>query len=1007
MPCTRRRRLLGLLAGICWWLLNATAQSGPYSFEHYGTEQGLSHDETTCLLKDREGFLWVGTVAGLNRFDGRFFRTFMPVKGDSTSLPSESITGLSQDPMGRIWVSTNRGLCWYDAATGAFHQLNPAALPTISFQYLQMSKLSFDRHGQAWFVAGEYLVRLDLKTLSCALFPLPGQISVAPQVLVDREGFCWVSANYNVLRFDPQRKTFQLIVGREAKDPALRVDAGSLNEDAQGRVWISSWGKGLFYFDPVSDKVIDYSDGPRISTCFLRQNNPGGPSDFWVGGGVYGLYIFHVATGEATELKQNPYEPLSHNGSMAFDILQEKQTGIIWVATEKGLEKYDPYSVRFQRIRLPVEADLNQFSFVSSFLRDRNDPSGDTYWIGAWGSGLFRWNRHTNTFKRFKHPEQLFSNEVFDVAQLRDGRLAFALFGGVQFFDPRTGGSRFLTGFMKTPLRNNKVLAIQEDTAGTLWIGTNYDGLFRYDPRREEIRKIVFADSLQHENGAHRVTQLLEDRTHRIWISTFNGIYRYDPATDRCRRMEMGFPLYYVAEDLCLDKSGAVVWAATRSGLFKIDTSGYLSAVYGNERGLTTDQVYRVRQDQQGNLWIGTNQGLYEIDPRTDSLENFDKSDGLFSNTMHDGFELLPDGELFLGFQNAFNYFDPQHMPRNLTAPKVALTGLRVMNQERRLGVGELLSLGPKENVVTFEFAALNFSQSEKNRYAYRLEGFDEGWTYTSQPSATYTNLDGGRYRFLVKAANNDGVWNEEGLSIPVRVFPPFYRSAFFPVLLSILLLGIGGAILQYRRLQKLQLEAIRNRIARDLHDDMGSTLSSIRFFSEYARAQVADAKPEVVPFLERISSSAATLSESMQDIIWTINSRHDQLDDLVTRMREFGFRTLEARHITFNAQISKGFRPMRLSIGQRRNLYLIFKETVNNAVKYSGCSKVTLFLTIVRNNLKMIIEDDGQGFDIEQARDGNGLRNMRQRAMELGGELIISAQPGQGTRIELTARLK
>jgi signal transduction histidine kinase len=286
------------------------------------------------------------------------------------------------------------------------------------------------------------------------------------------------------------------------------------------------------------------------------------------------------------------------------------------------------------------------------------------------------------------------------------------------------------------------------------------------------------------------------------------------------------------------------------------------------------------------------------------------------------------------------------------------------------------------------------------------MEGFDDQWTYTGVRSATYTNLPPGTYSFKVKAANSDGIWNEQGAALLIRKIPHFYQTWWFGLLLLSLAAGVIYAVYKYQEANRLHLEAIRNRIATDLHDDMGSTLSSIRIFSDVVQSQIAPVQPEVIPILQRISSSATGLSESMQDIIWTIQTRHDSLQDVVTRMREFGLKMAEAKGIDFRMQVSEKFHTTKFHVEQRRNVYLIFKESINNAVKYAECTRLNVDIEITGKILTLTIQDNGKGFDPATIRQGNGLQNLQKRASEIKGQLAIHSAPGAGTRIELHMRL-
>jgi signal transduction histidine kinase len=316
------------------------------------------------------------------------------------------------------------------------------------------------------------------------------------------------------------------------------------------------------------------------------------------------------------------------------------------------------------------------------------------------------------------------------------------------------------------------------------------------------------------------------------------------------------------------------------------------------------------------------------------------------------------------------------------------------------------VQLEPGETSLMVDFAALGYSQPEKNRYAYKLDGFDSDWITTDDRTATYTNLEPGVYTLRVKGANNDGVWNQAGVTVYLRVVAPYWKTGWFQLLCVALAAGILYAIYRNRERQRQRLENIRNRIATDLHDDMGSTLSSIRLFSDVVQQQIAPVRPEAVPILQRISSSATTLSESMQDIVWTIQTNHDSLQDVVTRMREFGLKMAEAKEIIFDMRVTDAIDNLKLTLEQRRNLHLIFKESINNAVKYAGCSRIDVRLSVEGKYLRFLISDDGRGFDPATVQAGNGLANGQRRAREIRGTLTVTSAPGNGTRVELTMKI-
>lgn len=993
-----RIKLILIIVFCAWGALRA--QPAPFSLLHYTTEDGLSHDDVACILKDRSGFLWFGTLSGLNRFDGQHFRVFHHVPGDTTSLPDDRIYDLEQDEPDRLWVGTNLGLCRLDLRTMRFERVPLAGYPEGPVTAIDVAP-----DGRLWVGGNDVLLVVDVATGQSTSFPLQLVRASVVDLLVDRRGRIWFSDELNLWRFNPADGSQRLYAGRNSESPALAFDAGSPREDEQGRIWASTWGNGLIYYDEATDAFVDFPDKSTISTCYLADTDVNGRPFFWIGGGNNGLYTFTPDDGHIHDFPYEPRDPYSHNGRMSNAILYDDETGIVWIATEDGIEKYDPFAIRFRRAFLPAKEGFRQFRFVSGAVQDRTSPGGNHCWVTVWGGGLYRWDRAVDTIGRSPLGAGLTHIEVFTAIQGRDGRLYFGNFGGVDILDPVQGKWSYLKGFMTTPRVNHKILSLTEDHDGRIWIGANFEGLFCYYPSSGRLESPGLTDEQGQPFRPVMIWAIAEDKNGNLWLAADQGLVRVDVLSGQCRLAAAGLPANYGARDVCISRNGRI-WAATPHGLIEVDSAGNLLRRFTQRDHLRTNDVTRIAEDSLGRLWIGTANGLHCLDLAAGKMNIYDKSDGLFNNSISDGFVMMPSGELLVGFQNSFNFFRPEQVAVNQRPPPVWLTSLRVMNEERPYDYDQPLVLRPRENVVTFEFGALNFSQAEKNRYAYRLEGFDRDWIVTDKPVATYTNLDGGNYTLRVRAANNDGVWNNEGFSLPLHVVPPFTRRWYFPFLLMALTLALIGAVSHYRRIERSRLEAVRRSIARDLHDDMGSTLSSIRFFSEYARAQVEKDNPEVVPVLERINRSSAELSEAMQDIIWAISNDSNRLEDLITRMREFGLRVLEARGITFTVKGVDGFHPGRLHLSQRRNIYLIFKEAVNNAAKYSSCREVTLFLTIVRHHLKMTIDDDGQGFEVEKVSAGNGLRNMTKRAEEIGGELKINSTVGKGTTVELQVRL-
>lgn len=1001
-PGMRLLPVLGL------WLIAALAgyaqQASDFSFQHLTSENGLSNDHITCMLKDRRGFMWFGTASGLNRFDGISCKVFK--KDGRNGLAGNKILGLTEDADGWIWVSTQSGLCRFHPGSERFQSV---ALPDKNHAPV-VSQLMLQGREYAWFSTLEHVYRIHLPTLRVRLFPClgdPVSRHEVQRIFPDRAGRIWAMQYGALYRLDPATGTYTYHLGRDITHLQTKVLAQSLYEDRKGKLWLSTWEAGLLTFE--KDHFEPVPGTFPFASCVLEYEAPGGDRLLLGGGGTNGLFLYLPGSGRTEQFVQHSRDDFSHNNSQVTCLYADRQTGMIWVGTEQGIEKVDPMTIFFKRILIPPkkeEASLSfygQFSIVTAIRQDRTDPA--RFFIGLWGKGLLIWNRAKQSFSWFN--EGLSDNEIIDVLQSRGGQLYVAAKGALDEWDPASQHWRHWKDFYHTPGIQHRIVAILEDEAGMIWLGSSYDGLFVLDPKTGSIRAWTFPGQAYGIGKRFQVYRMTEDRYRRLWVLTSGGLFRLDAARTYSREIRLtGISEAFMPSDLMQTAlkidSEENLWVSDAGRVLRADLDGRVTRVYTAKEGLQSDYVHGIEEDREGRLWMTTDNFLHRLDPATQTFRYFRKDNGLFGNASSNVITRASTGELFVGFTEAINYFLPEQVRPNPVAPVPVVTDVRIGNRHQDIVAGEAVTIRPEENAFTLSFVGLNYSQPEKNTYAYRLDGFDTDWTTTSARTATYTNLEPGTYTFRLRTANNDGRWNDQMTQLEIRIIPPYYKTTWFRTLGILLLAGLAYGVYRYREGQRRRLEAVRERIATDLHDDMGSTLSSIRIFSDVAQAQINGKVPEALPLLQRISHSATALSESMQDIIWTIQTRHNSLEDVVTRMREFGLRMTEARGIAFRMDVSEKFSETRLNVEQRRNIYLIFKESLNNAVKYAECREVTVSLSASYRRLALTIRDDGKGFDRSTIRTGNGLPNLEKRAREIKGTLTVTSAPGEGTRIEL-----
>ncbi|WP_460934801.1 sensor histidine kinase [Spirosoma humi] len=981
-----------------------TGQPSDVSFQHFSTQNGLSNDQVTAILKDRRGFMWFGTVNGLNRFDGVKFTVYKRNERPD-GLPGNYIVsdGLAEDRDGFIWVSTHRGLCRYDPKSDRFL---PIALPQQQDQLADndfVSPVHFDQAGIGWFASVDHIYRLDPRTRQLAAFPVPAvHPGTYPIPLPDRQGHIWVWQWGAVYRLDLTTRQYTHFLGSDPAHPNEHRQVERLTEQ-NGRVYTLLTQGEVCLYDSTTDRFNKQFNHSEVSTDLVEDRLPDGQPLLWLGG--YNRIMAYVpATKRFTEFTHVADDPLSYPGGSVGVMWADRQTGIVWIGTSEGIAKIDPVALKFSRKWLP-NLSTGPPEPVEIVRQDTRNDS--LYWVLG-HQMLYQWDRQSGLIRAVLTKPNMANRRFYSMLQDRQGRLWIGMQGGIAVYNPGTEQWQTHTdlGGKDNPTQLT-IPALCQGADGRIWIGTTASGLFWYDTTTNQFHRWLSPGTDQLPMG---IGLLQPDPSGRIWANTRSGLFRLNPITGQTKRIALrGFeknvqPSDQIHSTFLVDKQGKL-WVSGIDFLVQADTNGQIQQTYTLPNGLRADHVFGITEDKQGHLWLATDEQLHELNPKTRQFRYYNESNGLFSNTQFKTISIDRQGALITGFFGAFAYWKPENLRLNRVPPPVVITHIRVNNQPR--SITSAIRLEPDETTLAIDFAALSFSQPEKNRYAYQLVDFDTDWIVTNERTATYTNLEPGNYTFRVKAANNDGVWNETGVTLPIRVVPPYWKTVWFRLLAVFVILGILYSIYRNREQQRQHVERIRDRIATDLHDDMGSTLSSIRIFSDVVQQQIAPTTPEAIPVLQRISTSATALSESMQDIIWTIQTTHDRLEDVVSRMREFGLKMAEAKGIMFRMDVSDQFEKTRLNVEQRRNLYLIFKESMNNAVKYAEPSRIEVSLTInTGKQLRLTIKDDGRGFDPATVQTGNGLPNLQKRAFEIGGSLTLTSKPGAGTSIELLTKL-
>lgn len=794
-------------------------------------------------------------------------------------------------------------------------------------------------------------------------------------------------------------------------------------------IWIATYS-GLSMLNPKSKSFSNYTlntsvprsiSSPTLN-CVIEDHN----GVIWVGGNRGGVSRFDSSTGGFINYKNDPADPQSI-GNNFVTTLCEDRSGVLWVGTNGGgLNK-----VSLNKEKFTVYKNYDPQPRTRYILAMFTSHDGKI-WIGTLSGGFFCFDPATKKFTRWHWDEFDMVkgplNSVYGFDESRDGSLwIVTAMNGLLCLNRKTNKLTVHHSLAATKGLTkiyNQFLNVCIDSYGKLWMGS-LTGIDVYDP----VAKIFnhYATN-NHESillNDDSINSLLKDDKGCIWIGgAGSGLTCIDTRTKKIKnyRPHKNDPDSLSDDEistLAFDKSGYLWLANNGGGLSVFDIGKEIFRTFSMDDGLPSNVVKGLLVDNCNNLWISTGNGISKCSwdqnesPFNAKLKvrNYDIANGPGSNDFsYNACTKGRDGTLYFGSLNGLVAFNPDSLLDNAYKPPVVLTEFLLNNKPVYPADGSLLKnsitiekeikLNYRQNVIGFTFAALSYDHPEQNKYAYKLDGFDKDWNYTSasQRTVTYTNLRPAKYIFWLKATNNDGIWNETPTKLILLINPPFWQTWWFYSLCSIFAAAVLYAIYRYRLRQVLRLQMIRNNIASDLHDDIGSTLNSISIFSEVAKQQ---AKGNI-PALEEIGISSRKVIDSMSDIVWTINPENDSFEKIIQRMRSFAFQLLRAKGIEMVFKTDQSLNSISLPMLVRKNFYLIFKEATNNLVKYSCASRAIFLINHSSRQIRVEIRDNGKGFDINLESQGNGIKNMRRRADEIKASLTITSVVNEGTSLEL-----
>jgi ligand-binding sensor domain-containing protein/signal transduction histidine kinase len=989
-PATRAF-VKAIFAVAVWLTATVAIRAERLPIKVYTSADGLVSDRISRIVSDPRGFLWFCTEHGLSRFDGYSFTNYTADQG----LPTNWVNDLLITRNGDYWVATEGGVCRFNPdATTMFVSHRPSSDEMDS----RITVLLEDRAGNLWCGTWKNLYRIEVAGDEVIFHRVEmgmprDEPSVIRSLIEDHRGRLWAASDSGLYRLSSE--------GRTERFAARRGLLGNSNmmglvEDRKGRLWAGNRRDGLFLIadDPQANRAVarrhTTGDGLQCDTISaLCQTSDG---RLWVGTDC-GLNEMLFADDKSTF---RSYEALS---GLEIWCLAEDGDGNLWIGSPGGaikvaLRGFTIYTksnglisngvlslLESQSGEILVSAntpdgmklaefDRQRFNPVASFLTRLGglfqDRAGE-WWVYC-ASGLYRFPRvnHFRDLARAR-PLALYTTrdglpgyDFYNLYEDARGDLWISLYAGQRGrllrWERATGRFHDHSSASGLPLtQDNLVSAFCNDRAGNLWLGFSGGGVARYRDGRFQM--------LTHGVAAGFIRSLFTDRQGRLWVAASRGgVSRLDDVTD--------------------------------------DSPSFVTLT--TNEGLSSNDVWCVTDDDEGRVYIGTTRGLDRIDSNG-RMRHYATADGLANQTVN---VALRDhqGSLWFGTSTGLSRFVPD-MDRKRDPPAVVISKVMVEGETQPIAalgkseVGEF-HLGTGQRNISIEFLSISFLAPL--RYQYKLEGAEQDWSAPSfQRTVSYPSLGPGSYRFLVRAIDAEGVTSADPASVAFTILPPLWRRWWFLALSALLITALLYGAHRARVARLVEIERVRTRIAADLHDDIGSSLSQIAVLNEVLSKQLGTKQQQVEGTLALISRISQEALDGMSDIVWAINPRHDHLSDLARRMRRFASEILPGRNIEFDFHAPAPERDLKLGADMRRQVFLIFKEAVNNIVRHSRCRRAEIEMKTEGALLVLVVSDDGKGFDVAAASEGNGLVSQRRRALALGGNIEVSSSEN-GTTLTL-----
>lgn len=990
------------------------AQSETFKVDHITVEEGLSQSTVYSITKDAYGFLWFGTRDGLNRYDSRSLKVYKNIEGDPTSLSGNNIHCFFTDVKNHLWIGTNEGISIYNPERDNFTQIknDPKIKSSLSGNHVTSIIQALD--GTVWVGTNNGLNKV-LNTESYTFQHFQNVATDGKSLLdnevrnlfFDRENVLWIASTSGVSKLIPNNgqpyfENYPLI----STDRQGKSWINCLEEDDYGNILIGTEQNGLKVLNKKSGKIkginLDrYTNRNFESIRVISRDN-----DKFLIGTIDGLYVLNEKLETTSQLRNILEDNTSLNDNSVRSIFIDP-SGIYWIGTfYGGVNFYSPLSKQFSSVRFTDQNSQRVSKLIGAITTDENS----NLWVSTDGNGLYCVNKEGETIHQFKHsdsdPNSLSHNKIKCLLIEKDG-IWIGTLKGLNYYHFLSKKFTHYYHDLNDPnsIADDRIYNIKKDTNGTIWIATYRGGLCKFNPDSKTFSRLTHNETDTTSLSSEGITYLYVGENNTLWVGTVAGLNKMDSNGKTFIRYGNshgnlegeGDYILCITEDYLNN-----LWIGTRdAGLKRILKGSNKITAFTAEDGLPGNTVNGILEDSQGALWLSTNNGLSRLDPVTMQFKNYNKNDGLTCKEFNfNSFHKDSQENMYFGGYNGIVKFNPAEILENNTPPPLQFTKLKLFKKEstdqkensipfKSLMNSHSLSFNYLQNVFSIEFVALSYINSNKNRYAYQLVGFEDQWNYVSDPVATYMNLSPGNYTLLVKASNNDNVWTTEPLRMEITVLPPPWKTWWAYCIYASIILGLIYSLIRFNKMRwklthDLRIEHIEKEQQEKLHR------SKLAFFTNIAH-EIRTPLTLIVSPIE-IALQNYSGDSFLQKQLRLVKSNTNRLTRLINQLLDFQKQesgTLKLKRVSGNiVELVKEITYSFSEYAKSRNITVklntthdelavnydpnelekVFCNLLHNAFKFTpGGGNILISISVMEGintspSVKIIVEDNGIG---------------------------------------------